>query len=243
MPVVDLLRPVPGERILDLGCGDGALTIKLMGIGCRVTGVDASKEMVAAALQRGVDARVVDGHELPFVGEYDAVFSNAALHWMRQPDRVIEGVWRSLKSSGRYVGEMGGQGNVEKLHTALLQGMASRGAAPESIDPWYFPSAGEYRKKLEAAGFSVDTIELIDRPTPLPTGVAGWIKSVARPFLAAVAPAEHAGLVKEVEDSVRPFLCDDQGVWSADYVRLRFFASKSTRPVPPEPPAPSLPCC
>ncbi len=231
MPVVELLRPVAGECILDLGCGDGALTLKLMDMGCRVTGIDASAEMVAAARKCGVDARVMDSHELPFVEEYDAVFSNAALHWMRQPDRVIEGVWRSLKRPGRYVGEMGGRGNVDKLHTALLQGMADRGVAPESVDPWYFPSPGEYRKKLEAAGFSVDTIELIDRPTPLPTGVGGWIESVARPFLAAVAPAQRAGLVLEVEDRVRPFLCDEQGVWSADYVRLRFSAFKGQEPV------------
>ena len=191
MPVVGLLQPAPGERILDLGCGDGALTIKLMNIGCRVTGIDASKEMVAAAVQRGVDAQVEDGHNLPFDREFDAVFSNAELHWMLQPDRVVAGVWRSLETPERYVGEMGGQGNVDKLNKALLQAMASRGVAPNAVDPWYFPSTEEYGGKL------------------------------------AVAPEEHSGLVAEVENQVRPFLCDKHGTWRADYVRLRFSASKT----------------
>jgi trans-aconitate methyltransferase len=224
MPVVELLQPRPGERILDLGCGDGVLTQKLIEIGCEVTGVDTSRQMVAAALRRGIDARVMDGHTLTFADVFDAVFSNAALHWMKEPDRVIAGVWRSLKKPGRFVGEFGGLGNVDKLHRALLEAISMRGIPPGDVDPWFFPSPDEYRDKLVSAGFNVDSIELVDRPTPLPTGVAGWIESVAHPFLAVVEPEQRGALISEVEDRVRPLLCND-GVWFADYVRLRFSAS------------------
>jgi len=226
MPVVELLRPVPGEHILDLGCGDGVLTQKLVETGCEVTGVDASEEMIEAARERGVEARIMDGQALTFADEFDAVFSNAALHWMKRPDRVIAGVWRCLKTPGRFVGEFGGHGNVAHLHRALLDAMSDRGIARDKIDPWYFPSDDEYGGRLEAAGFTVESIGLIDRLTPLPTGVAGWIESVARPFLAAVAPDARAVLISEVEDRVRPYLFKD-GAWFADYVRLRFRAHKS----------------
>ncbi len=171
MPVVELLQPRPGERILDLGCGDGVLTQKLIEIGCEVTGVDASRQMVAAALQRGIDARVMDGHTLTFADAFDAVFSNAALHWMKEPDRVIAGVWRSLKKPGRFVGEFGGLGNVDKLHRALLEAISMRGIPPGDVDPWFFPSPDEYRDKLVSAGFSVDSIELVD------AGSAIWASS------------------------------------------------------------------
>jgi len=228
MPVMKLLQPLAGERILDLGCGDGVLTQKLVDKDCVTTGVDASKEMIEAARSRGLDARVMDGHELTFIDEFDAVFSNAAMHWMKQPDRVIAGVWRALKKSGRFVAEFGGHGNVDNLHRALLAAMSERGLPPDQIDPWYFPTSGEYRSKLESAGFRVDLIELIDRPTPLPTDVAGWIESVAHPFLAAVQPHEHNALVNEVQARVRPHLCKD-GEWFADYVRLRFSAVKPAK--------------
>ena len=225
-PVVELLNPQPTESILDLGCGDGALTKKLMQLGCTVIGVDGSPEMVAAARREGIDARIMDGHQLSFVDEFDAVFSNAALHWMQQPDLVIAGVWRALKHPGRFVGEMGGIGNVKKLHQAMCQAVARRGIAIDTVDPWYFPSPSEYQQKLESVGFEVKHMELIDRPTPLPTGLKGWIESVAHPFLQVLEPDTEQEFIEEVEHHVRPFLQDESGVWSADYVRLRFLAIK-----------------
>ena len=226
LPVVELLQPRANERILDLGCGDGELTKKLKQFGCTVLGVDASPEMIAAARSNGVDAQCIDGHELSFDCEFDAVFSNAALHWMRQPDLVIAGVWRALKRPGRFVGELGGIGNVSRLHEAMCQMLTEQGIAPESVDPWYFPSPSEYQQKLESARFEVNQIELIDRLTPLPTGLGGWIESVAHPFLKMIKPSAQQDFVKEIENRVRPYLQDDNGVWSADYVRLRFLALK-----------------
>src|SRR5512138_2182814 len=121
-PVVELLAPRPGERILDLGCGDGALTEKLVALGCEVIGVDGSAEQVAGARRRGIDARVADGQALDFDGEFDAVFSNAALHWMKRADAVVDGVWRALRPGGRFVAECGGHGCVDEIATALLAG-------------------------------------------------------------------------------------------------------------------------
>lgn len=225
-PVVGLLDPLAGESILDLGCGDGFLTRKLQGFGCKVLGVDASPEMASAARLGGLEVRVIDGHELPFDGEFDAVFSNAALHWMRQPAQVIAGVWRALRHPGRFVAEMGGIGNVRRLQQALSDAMTTRGIAAGAVEPWYFPSPDEYRGKLEAAGFEVDYIELIERPTPLPTGVAGWVESVAHPYLEALPAAERGGFLADIERRVAPFLRGEDGAWFADYVRLRFRALK-----------------
>ena len=118
---------------------------------------------------------------------------------------------------------MGGEGNIALLHQALRAQIAEWGIDPDKIDPWYFPSVRDYRRRLERAGFGVEQIELIERPTPLPTGIDGWIQSVAHPFLAALSHSDRQKFVSEVEDQVRPSLYDESGTWYADYVRLRFF--------------------
>src|SRR5258705_11792014 len=110
MPVVELLAPKAGERILDVGCGDGALTQKLVAMGCEVVGVDGSTEQIAAARAIGLDAHVMDTQHLTFDNEFDAVFSNAALHWMKRADDVIAGAWRALRPRGRFVAEIGRAG-------------------------------------------------------------------------------------------------------------------------------------
>ncbi len=155
MPVVALLDPRPGERILDLGCGDGVLTEKLAAFGCEVVGVDASQAQVEAARARGLDARVLDGEALPFEAEFDAVFSNAALHWMKNPGAVVEGVRRALRAGGRFVAECGGRGNVSRIRAAISEMLRRRGRDAETVNPWYFPSAEEYRRLLEAHGFEL----------------------------------------------------------------------------------------
>ena len=226
MPVVELLTPQTGERILDLGCGDGPLTKKLADLGCAVVGVDASPEMIEASKKLGLDARVMDGHELTFQGEFDAVFTNAALHWMKQPDQVIAGVWRALKTGGRFVGECGGSGNVVTIVKALETALARRGIDAAPLNPWYFASDAEYQSKLEAQGFVVNSIALIPRPTPLPGNITGWLETFAQSFTAALPESERADLLQEVADICRPKLCDPEGNWVADYVRLRFSAVK-----------------
>jgi trans-aconitate methyltransferase len=220
--VVELLDPLPGERILDLGCGDGALTKVLIETGADVVGVDGSPEMVASARAAGVDANVVDGHALPFDCEFDAVFSNAALHWMTRPDEVIAGVARALKPGGRFVAEMGGHGCVAAVVTALLAVLERRGINGKALIPWYFPTPDDYRVRLERGGFEVDTMLHFPRPTPLPGDVIDWLDVFAGPFLGEVDdPAEAKA---EVAELLRPSLCDERGNWTVDYVRLRVAA-------------------
>ena len=226
MPVVTLLAPSAGERILDVGCGDGPLTKKLVDMECEVVGVDASPAMIEAAKALGLDARVMDGQALQFESEFDAVFSNAALHWMKQADTVIAGVWRSLKPGGRFVGEFGGDGNTATVLRALDAALQQRGLDFRTLSPWYFPSVEEYRGKLETRGFVVNTVALIPRPTPLPGSLVGWLETFAQSFVAPLPVADRTQFLADVENQCRPTLCDANGKWSVDYVRLRFSATK-----------------
>lgn len=223
--VMRLLAPRAGERILDLGCGNGTLTEELEKAGASVLGVDASEDMVAAARARGLDASVVDAHHLPFEHEFDAVFSNAALHWMLKPEAVIAGVRRSLAPGGRFVAEFGGHGNVAAICTALLAALHQRGISGMGRYPWYFPTAEDYRALLMTAGFRVETIQLIPRPTPLPTGMAGWLATFANPFLHGLDEALREAILDDAIAWLAPNLCDSHGNWTADYVRLRFKAT------------------
>ena len=222
--VFALLAPRPGERILDLGCGDGALTIGLAGAGAEVVGADTSEALLAAARARGLDARHIDGHHLPFSSEFDAVFSNAALHWMARPGEVVAGVARGLKGGGRFVGEFGGHGNVAAIVTAMRAVGRAHGGDISLAGPWFFPTPEEYSAILEGAGFEVVEIGLYPRPTPLATGMAAWLQTFRKPFFDQFRGDERAAVLSEVEELLRPCLCDSNGRWSADYVRLRFAA-------------------
>jgi SAM-dependent methyltransferase len=225
-PVLELLAPQPGERILDLGCGDGALTARLAAIGCSVVGVDGSEAQVEACRRLGLDARLGDGERLYFDAEFDAVFSNAAIHWMKRPDDVIAGVSRALKAGGRFVAEFGGYGCVEKIKRALIASLAGRGIDGERLNPWYFPTVEDYSARLVRGGFAIRYIALIPRPTPLPTEINGWLETFAQTFMAPLEAGARAGFVDEVRESLRPDLCGADGKWFADYVRLRFAADK-----------------
>jgi trans-aconitate methyltransferase len=223
-PVVELLGPRPGERILDLGCGDGVLTKKLVDCGCEVVGVDASPEQIGAAKKLGLDARVMSGESLGFAAEFDAVFSNAALHWMRHADVVIAGVHRALKAGGRFVAELGGHGCVHTIRTELVAALVRRGIDGEARVPWYFPTPGDYATRLERAGFRVDSMALIPRPTPLPGDILGWLETFAESFTSPLPIAERRPYLDEVARALEPSLRDARGMWVADYVRLRFAA-------------------
>ncbi len=224
--LIDWLRPQPGERVLDLGCGDGVLTEELLTHGAEVVGVDASPRQIEAARRRGLRALVVDGHELAFAHEFDAVFSNAALHWMQRPDEVLAGVARALKPGGRFIGEFGGEGNVASIVAALKHALQRRSVDYAAVNPWYYPSVHEYHGKLERAGFHVEEIVLFPRPTPLPGNLIAWLETFATRFTVGMSAADRTAMFDEIAEELRPQLCHD-GQWVVDYVRLRFRAVKN----------------
>lgn len=230
MPVVELLDPRRGERVLDVGCGDGALTEKLTSLGCEVVAIDSSGEMVEAARARGLDARVMNAAQLidadRFAGEFDAVFSNAALHWMHPMAAVAAGIFRCLRTGGRFVAEFGGEGNVAGIRTAIHEALRQRGVSATAVDPWHFPSLPEYSALLTETGFEIRDIGDFERPTPLTGGIRGWIEAVGRPFLRAVSEGERESLLADIEALLPRELRGDDGTWCADYVRLRVFAVK-----------------
>lgn len=221
--VLSWLEPQSGERILDLGCGDGVLTQKIVSAGANVIGVDASDSFVNTARTAGLDAHVMDAHDLPFDQEFDAVFSNAALHWMLQPEKVISSVKRSLKPQGRFAGEFGGFGNVAAIITALRAVGKSMDGDPALSGRWFFPTVAQYSTLLEQQGFNVEAITTFYRPTPLPNGMKSWLKVMCSPFFEQFGDRGTEALDK-VESALEPSLCDHNGQWFADYVRLRFRA-------------------
>jgi trans-aconitate methyltransferase len=226
--VFQILAPQPGERILDLGCGDGVLTRRLVDAGATVVGVDSSPDMIAAAKARGLDARLMDASKLGFSSEFDAVFSNAVLHWIKaDPNAPIAGAFRALKSGGRFVAEFGGHGCVAAIGVALIAALERRGVRNAAIYmPQYFPTVADYRARLEKAGFTVPYCELVPRPTPLPTGMRGWLETFGQAYWTALPQEEREAYLDDVVNLLRPVLCDDQGNWTADYIRIRFAAQK-----------------
>ena len=224
-PVVELLQPRKGERILDLGCGDGALTKKLEGFGASMHGVDSSPSMIETAQKRGLSAEVLNGESLHFSNEFDAVFSNAAIHWMKDHQQVIQGVHKALKAQGRFVGEFGGEGNIHALISAMQFVFDSHQDFGDFVNPWHFPSVEKFKANLEINGFSVTYIELIPRPTTLESGVQEWLKIFSNGITTDLNEAQKAIFLTEVEERLKPKLFRDNQ-WIADYVRLRFSAVK-----------------
>ena len=218
--------PRPGERVLDLGCGDGPLTRRIADTGAEVIGIDSSPEQIEAARALGLDARVMNAMALEFRQEFDAVFTNAALHWMPDREAVARGVHRALKPGGLFVGEFGGFGNVAAIVTAMQAVGRLMGGDPALGRPGTYPTLSAWKSLLERTGFAVERIETFHRPTPLPTDIRGWLETMRGPFFRQFGDrAEEA--YAHVIAALEPTLRDDTGRWYADYVRLRFRAKAS----------------
>ncbi len=224
--VLEWLGAQQGEHILDLGCGDGQLTSRLAATGASVVGVDASAEMAAAARSRGVRADEAAAELLPYRdGEFDAVFSNAALHWVRNQDAMMDEVRRVLKPGGRFVAEMGGHGNIAAIRVALMAVLARHGFGDREDGVNYYPTAESYAARLARHGFSVKQIALIPRPTILAeSGMTAWLWTFRRGVLESLPEAIRETVVVETVALLATALRDEEGNWTGDYVRLRFIA-------------------
>lgn len=230
--VVDLVAAEPGEHILDLGCGDGVLTEQLAATGAIVTGVDASPTMLAAARERnphntpGLTFEQHDATTLPFHRQFDAVFSNAALRWISGisgQQAMLACVHRSLQPGARFVAEMGGHGNIAAIRKALQATLAPFHIDAEIAAASFYPSPAIYRRLL--ANFTVQSIDLIPRPTHLPNGMESWLNTFRNGVLDQLNPTDRAKALTDTIALLKPVLCDADGNWTADYVRLRFHTS------------------
>ena len=225
-----LLDPKPGEFVIDIGCGDGVLTEQIVRAGAKVIGLDASVEMVEAARARGIDAFVADCQTLDLdrqverFGQFDAAFSNAALHWMLDPAAVARGVFKLLRSGGRFVGEMGGEGNLAILRRGLRDELTERGYSLPADDPQWYAGQADFEAVYGGAGFTGIETQLVARPTPLPAGISGWIKTFRSGLLdiAGVPEDEREEIAVAAERRLAPELQKEDGTFFADYVRLRF---------------------
>ncbi len=224
--VLEWLVPQPGERILDLGCGDGQLTARIAATGAAVVGLDASPPMAAAARSRGIQVEEGSAERMPYPDRtFDAVFSNAALHWVRDQDAMLAEVRRVLKPGGRFVAEMGGMGNIAAIRAALMAVLSRHGFDGREDNVNYYPTPNIYARRLKQHNFKVERIALIPRPTPLAeSGMGGWLRTFRRGVLDTLPEAARETVVDEAVALLEPVLRDEDGNWTADYVRLRFIA-------------------
>ena len=217
---LDLLDPQPGEHILDVGCGDGTLTMKIVERGATVTGIDNSLEMIGAAREKGLDARLMDAADMKFGESFDAAFSNATLHWVLDKERAARAIWFALKPGGRFAGEMGGEGNLVTLREALDEELVLRGYVPPVEASNWYASSDEFAAVYETAGFTDIDARLIDRPTPIEHGVAAWVTTFRKGWL------DRAGVPEGERAEIGAAVANRVGSNVADYVRLRFIMRK-----------------
>jgi trans-aconitate methyltransferase len=215
-----LLDPQPGERILDVGCGEGTLTRQIVARGATVLGIDNSPEMVEAARAGGIDALLLDAADMQFFAEFDAAFSNATLHWVLEKQQAARAIYRALRPGGRFAGEMGGEGNLAMLREALDEELIIRGYAPPVEASNWYASPEAFATVYEAAGFTQIDARLIERPTPLEHGIAQWVTTFRRGWL------DRAEVPEDERTEIAAAVADRFGSDVADYVRLRFIMRK-----------------
>ncbi len=228
--LLQFLAPKSGERILDVGCGTGQLTAEIAESGAEVVGIDSSPEMIASARKNYPKLRfeVHDAAAMPFAEEFDAVFSNAAMHWVSNQEGAVGDIARALKPGGRFVFEMGGRGNIRHVWSSAVKALREFGVKdPEKLSPWYYPSIGRYASLLESHGLYVNFAVLFDRPTPLEgeRGLATWLEMFGRFMLEKLEPEQRPLFLSRVEELAKPHLYHD-GRWVVDYKRLRVMAVK-----------------
>ncbi len=229
--LVTILQPKKNERILDLGCGSGQLTFKISQLAREVVGIDSSVEMIADAKSKfkNINFRVGDAANFSFEKKVDAIFSNAALHWVLEYKEAIQCMFDSLNNNGRIVLEFGGKGNVQTIVNQLRKSLASRGYLEQSeLKQWYFPSIAEYTTELESAGFNVTIAKHFDRPTELAdqnTGIKDWIAMFGKAFFNNVSLEHIEEIKQEVQEEIQS-KCFKNGKWYADYKRIRVVAIK-----------------
>ncbi|GAB3932345.1 methyltransferase domain-containing protein [Larkinella terrae] len=226
--LIDLLAPQPGEHILDLGCGSGELTQQIADRGAVVLGLDASEPMIAKARQQfpALDFRLGDATDFELSERFDAVFSNAVLHWITDFEAAIRQIRKHLKPGGRFVAEFGGKGNVKQITDEVARQLQKRGY-PLPVSWWYFPSVGEYTSVLEKHGFRVTLAQHYDRDTVLndpERGIIDWIEQFGSNFFPGVDPADQASILEDTQTALQPTLFRN-GRWYADYKRLRVVAT------------------
>jgi trans-aconitate methyltransferase len=217
---LDLLDPQPGERIIDVGCGEGALTRKIIARGATVLGIDNSPEMIAAARARRIDAVLMDAADMTFTSEFDAAFSNATLHWVLEKEQAARAIFRALKPGARFAGEMGGEGNIARLQQVVDEQMILRGYVPPTEANNWYASPEEFAAVYEAAGFREVDARLIQRPTPIEHGIAAWVATFRKGWF------DRAGVPEEERAEIAAAVADRFGSNVADYVRLRFIMRK-----------------
>ena len=228
--VLEWLAPQKDERILDVGCGTGTLTNKLYESGAIVTGIDTSAEMIAKAKSSypNIEFFVKDAKDFYFNEPFDAVFSNATLHWIYEQEKALKCVYNCLKSEGRFVFEMGGKYNIESIHTAVKKAITEAGFKnniPSQIN--YFPSPAEQCVLLENVGFTVSKMAYFKRPTELKgnDGMKNWIVQFCALFFTNIHADEVDTIINRAVDILRSTNYKN-GIWYADYVRLRVKAIK-----------------
>lgn len=220
------LGDIAGQRILDLGCGEGELTQKLAETGAHVFAIDASPSMVESTRARGIKAEVMDARSLAFDQEFDGVFTNAVLHWINPLESAVAAVAKALKPGGWFHGEFGGFGNVAAIVTALHAARETE-ALPQSDFAWSFPTPTAFTAILERNGFTVEAMLHFPRPTPLPTGMSGWLDTFSHVFTSDLTEGQSGAVRRQAVEFLEPAMCDNDGNWWADYWRLRFRAIKN----------------